>query len=80
MSVLVDVDNPVEVRKLGIQALNDVLGPIGTERFIEQCSIGYGDYTKEKYERSLGTIEDFEEWLKTQPDLTVNERGALGGI
>jgi hypothetical protein len=80
MCVLVDVDNPAEVRRLGIQALNDVLGPVGAERFIEPCSIGYGNYTKEKYEHPVTTIEDFEDWLRMQPCLTADETDALGGI
>jgi|TergutMp193P3_1026864.scaffolds.fasta_scaffold07929_4 hypothetical protein len=80
MSVLIDVDNPSEVRRFGFQALTDALGPVGTERFIEQCSCGYGDYTKEKHERPATTINEFETWLKEQPNLTAEEIDALGGI
>jgi len=77
MSVLIDVDNPAEVRNLGFQALKDVLGTVGTELFIEQCSSGYGDYTKEKHERPAATIDEFEAWLKKQPNLTAEEIDAL---
>lgn len=44
----VNLDNPIEIRTVGIQALKDALGPVGMVRFIQQYDLGYGDYTKEK--------------------------------
>ena len=36
------------IRKLGIDALTEKLGPIGMVEFIRQFDSGYGDYTKER--------------------------------
>ena len=45
----INVNNPVERRAAGMQALADALGPVGFARFLQQFDRGYGDYTKEKY-------------------------------
>jgi hypothetical protein len=37
------------IRKLGIEALNEKLGPIGMVEFIQQFDSGYGDYSKERH-------------------------------
>jgi hypothetical protein len=37
------------VRKLGIEALNEKLGPLGTVEFMRQFESGYGDYTQERH-------------------------------
>ena len=47
----VDWNSPVDVRAAGMQALANALGPVGAARFIQQLAKGYGDYTKEKYEK-----------------------------
>jgi len=36
------------IRKLGIEALTEKLGPIGMVEFMRQFDSGYGDYTKER--------------------------------
>ena len=36
-----------EIRKKGINALAEALGPIGMVRFIQSFDLGRGDYTKE---------------------------------
>ena len=41
-----------------MQALKDVLGPVGMVRFMQQFDLGYGDYTKE---RQNEPDEDFDE-------------------
>jgi len=41
--------NPVEIRKKGIEALNNALGPVGMVRFLHQFESGTGDYTKERH-------------------------------
>jgi len=58
MKTTLDMNNFLEIRKMGLQALENALGPVGMTRFIQQYENGYGDYTKEKYQ---------------QPDLTVEE-------
>ena len=42
--------SPNEIRKIGLEALLDALGPVGMVRFMEQFDIGKGDYTKERKE------------------------------
>ncbi|MDR0562076.1 MAG: hypothetical protein LBG73_05245 [Spirochaetaceae bacterium] len=56
MSVTINVNNLMEIRRVGLQALQEALGPIGTVRFFQQYENSFGNYTKEKYQ---------------QPDLTV---------
>lgn len=54
----IDLNNPLEIRTVGMQALRDVLGPVGVVRFMQQFDLGYGDYTKE---RQNSPDEDFGE-------------------
>ena len=37
------------IRKLGIEALNEKLGPVGMFEFMRQFDSGYGDYTQERH-------------------------------
>jgi hypothetical protein len=37
------------IRKLGIEALTEKLGPVGMVEFIHQFDSGYGDYTKDRH-------------------------------
>lgn len=46
-----------QIRKIGIDALNQKLGLVGAIRFLQQTEIGWGDYTKDR-----------ERWLDN-PDL-----------
>jgi hypothetical protein len=58
----------MEIRKIGLQALKEALGPVGMVRFIQQYENGYGDYTKEKYQQPDFSIEDIHMLLEiTQP-------------
>jgi hypothetical protein len=53
------------IRKLGIEALNEKLGPLGLVEFMRQFDSGYGDYTKERYNWLDGlTIEDISNEIK----------------
>lgn len=38
------------IRRMGIEALVEKLGPVGMVEFIRQFGSGYGDYTKERHE------------------------------
>jgi len=58
MSALPDVHNYAEIRKTGLQALREALGPIGMVRFIQQFASGHGDYTQEKYQQPDSTVEE----------------------
>lgn len=42
-----------QIRKIGIDALNQQLGSVGAIRFLQQTETGWGDYTKDR-ERWLG--------------------------
>jgi hypothetical protein len=37
-----------EIRKIGIDALADALGPLDMARFLAEFDMGSGDYTKER--------------------------------
>jgi hypothetical protein len=45
-----------ELRKAGIDALVDALGPLGMARFLQQFDHGKGDYSKER-EQWLGNLK-----------------------
>jgi hypothetical protein len=38
------------IRRMGIEALTEKLGPVGMIEFLRQFDSGYGDYTKERHE------------------------------
>jgi len=38
------------IRRMGIEALIEKLGPVGMAEFLRQFDSGYGDYTKERHE------------------------------
>ncbi|KLU59282.1 hypothetical protein CEB3_c42680 [Peptococcaceae bacterium CEB3] len=38
------------IRRRGIEALSEKLGPVGMVEFLRQFDSGYGDYTKERHE------------------------------
>ena len=54
----IDLNNPAEVRRAGISALSDALGPAGMTIFLQQFESGVGDYTKEKYEQPDAPLAD----------------------
>lgn len=60
----VNLNNPIEIRTIGIRALKEALGPVGMVRFMQQYDMGYGDYTKEKYENPDISLDDIDLLLK----------------
>lgn len=60
----VNLNNPVEIRMVGMQALKDALGPVGMVRFMQQYDLGYGDYTKEKQGEQDISIDEIDALLK----------------
>jgi hypothetical protein len=64
MHTTINVNNLIEIRKTGLQALREALGPVGMVRFIQQYENGYGDYTKEKYQQPDLTVEEIDVILK----------------
>lgn len=48
-----------EIRKIGIGALVEALGPVNMARFLQQFDTGYGDYTREREKILEGlTLDD----------------------
>jgi hypothetical protein len=45
-----------EIRKVGLDLLNERLGAVGAVRFIQQTETGWGDYTAER-EQWLGNTD-----------------------
>jgi len=53
------------LRRLGINALTEKLGPVGMIEFIRQFDPGYGDYTKDRHAWLDGlTIEEIHNEIK----------------
>ncbi|HDH96973.1 MAG TPA: hypothetical protein ENF73_04520, partial [Proteobacteria bacterium] len=40
--------SPRDIRRLGLEALAEALGPVGMARFLQQFETGAGDYTEER--------------------------------
>lgn len=59
--------SPMQIRQLGIEALTQALGSVGTVRFLQQFDTGSGDYTRDRDEL-LGdtTLEDIFVKIKEQ--------------
>ena len=63
MNETININNLAEIRKIGLQALKEALGPVGMVKFIQQYENGSGDYTKEKYQLPDLTIEEIDKIL-----------------
>jgi len=48
MSSKTDVKSIEEIRRRGIEALSEALGPVDAVRFIQSFDLGRGDYSKER--------------------------------
>ena len=64
MTTTLNVNNLMEVRKVGLQALEEALGYVGMVRFFQQYENGSGDYTEEKYQKPDFTVEEVDMMLK----------------
>lgn len=60
----VNLSNPIEIRNVGIRALQEALGPVGMVKFLQQYDVGYGDYTKEKQEQPNINLDEIDMLLK----------------
>ena len=64
-NLAIDYNNPVALRKAGLEALTKELGPLGMALFMRQYDNGYGDYTAERDELLKDvTLEEIERELK----------------
>ena len=62
MNIKIEARDLAEIRKRGMTALLQELGPMGTATFLEQFDHGgYGDYTREKYEKPDLSIDEILE-------------------
>jgi hypothetical protein len=57
MSSKADFRSTEEIRKIGIEALAEALGPMDAVRFLQSFDLGRGDYTKER-SHVLGLTRD----------------------
>jgi hypothetical protein len=57
--------SPAELRRAGIKALYDALGPTGMAEFMRMFDGGYGNYTKDR-EKILGkkSVDEIYEEIK----------------
>ena len=60
----INLNNPIGIRTVGMQALKDVLGPVGMVRFMQQFDLGYGDYTKERQNEPDKDFDEIDALLK----------------
>lgn len=60
----ININNFVQIRTIGLNALKEALGVVGATRFLQQYDTGCGDYTKEKYTIKEEKAEDIYVQLK----------------
>lgn len=60
----INLNNPFEIRTIGMKALKEALGPVGVVRFIQQFDLGYGDYTKERQNEPDINLDEIDDLLK----------------
>ena len=60
----INVNSPSDVRAAGMQVLAESLGSVGFTRFVQQFENGWGDYTREKYERKSPTFDELDDMLR----------------
>ena len=60
----VNLNNPLEIKMVGIKALKDALGPVGMVQFMQQYDLGYGDYTQERQNEPDIEIDEIDILLK----------------
>lgn len=63
---MLNVNNPVEIRMIGMKALKEALGPVGMVRFIQQYDLGYGDYTKDRQNEQDIELDELDILLPTE--------------
>ena len=69
----VNLSNPMEIRNVGIKALQEALGPVGMVKFMQQYDMGYGDYTKERQNQPDISLEEIDVLLKKKSFSSQNE-------
>lgn len=64
MSSKMDVKSINEIRKLGIDALAEALGPVDMVRFLQSFDLGSGDYTKQRAKWLDQSLEEIVDEIK----------------
>jgi len=70
MTITIDTNDSIEIRRIGLKALNQVLGAEGTKAFLQQYTCRKGDFTKEKYKRPQ---LNFDEAIEAMRKVDKNE-------
>lgn len=60
----INLSNPVEIRNVGMKALQEALGSVGMVKFLQQYDMGYGDYIKEKQEQPDISLDEIDMLLQ----------------
>ena len=60
----INVNSPSDLRTAGIAVLAEKLGPVGVTRFLQQFENGWGDYTREKQERSAMSFDELDQMFR----------------
>ena len=60
----INLSNPVEIRNVGIKALQEALGPVGMVKFMQHYDMGYGDDTREKQEQPDISLDEIDMLLR----------------
>ena len=67
MNNTININNVKQVQTVGIKALTDALGAVGTVRFLMQFDSGEGDYAKEREQALDGmTMQDVMKALNVE--------------
>jgi hypothetical protein len=57
------------IKSTGFEILQNMFDPVEATRFIQFFENGYGDYTKEKYDRPDLTLEELNILLKNKQNI-----------
>ncbi len=66
--IMVDIKNKDELRRVGMEALKNALGPVGAMEFLGLFDYNHGDYTKEKYETAELSMEEILTGIETMKE------------
>lgn len=59
----VNLNDPMEIRAVGMRVLKEALGPVGMVRFMQQYDSGHGNYTEERKRELDLDMDEIDELL-----------------
>jgi hypothetical protein len=71
MSSKTDVRSTEEIRRIGIEALAEALGPLDAVRFLQSFDLGRGDYTKERSHVLGLTLDEIFMGIEKRKDISL---------